>query len=102
MDSFPLKLCRWHVMKNIHSSSNATLQVMEAGYFRTSGSSHKHRRPHHTDTTKESAFLWQMSTSHNNITFTTIIIIIVVVIHCNNKKYCWIALSSSFHLVACL
>lgn len=83
MDSFPLKLCRRHVMKNIHSSSNATVQVMEAGYFRTSGSSHKHRRPHHTNTTKESAFLWQMSTSHNSITFTTIII---VVIHCNNRN----------------
>lgn len=82
MDSFPLKLCRLHVMKNIHSSSNATVQVMEAGYFRTSGSSHKHRRPHHTNTTKESAFLWQMSTSHNSIAFTTIIIII----HCNNRN----------------
>lgn len=79
MDSFPLKLCRRRVMKHIHSSSNATVQVMEAGYFRTPGKSHTHQRPHHTDTTKESAFSWQMSTSQNSITFT-------VVIHCNNRN----------------
>lgn len=89
MDSFPVKLCRLHVMeKNIHSSSNATVQVIEAGYFRTSGSSHKHWRP------LKSAFLWQMSTSCNNNTFTTT----TVIIHCNNRN----TVGLHFHLVACL
>lgn len=67
MDSFPHQLCRLHVMKNIHSQSNATVQVMEAGYFRTSGSSRKHRRPHYINTTRESAFLWQMPTPNSII-----------------------------------
>lgn len=83
MDSFPHQLCRLHVMKNIHSQSNATVQVMEAGYFRTSGSSRKHRRPHYINTTRESAFLWQMPTPRNSIIVSTAA---TTIIHCNNRN----------------
>lgn len=94
-DSCPLKLCERHVTgkkkkkekkKNIHSSSNATVQVMEVGHFRTSGSSHAHRRPRHSDTTKESAFLWQMPTSQKSITFATTTPTTATIKHYNNRN----------------